>query len=143
MYLNHDEILELCRSGAIDKGNEMAELKDAAEQERLKGIMMFGTYARNVLQGQSRYWPDKRRAEMLEDAMKSEKAAEPLYADLAASRAFCDEMNVLRKEHPNSTWRELLTKFKPFLSNKHPYHFQEAMKMIDDPMPNAALRGGA
>jgi hypothetical protein len=70
---------------------------------------------------------------MPEDAMKSEKAAEPLYADLAASRAFCDEMIALRKQLPNSTWRELLIKFKPFLSDKHPDHFQEATKMIDDP----------
>ena len=99
-----------------------------------KGVMMFGTCARNVIQGQSRYWPDKCRAEMLEDAMQREKAAELLYADLAASRAFCDEMIALRKQLPNSTWRELLIKFKPFLSDKHPYHFQEATKMIDDPM---------
>ena len=93
---------------------------------------MFGAYARNVIAGQGRYWPEMTRAEMLERAMKSEADAEPLYADLAASRAFCEDMADLRKRNPNKTWREVLTTFAVYLSERYPYHFQEATKMIDD-----------
>ena len=91
---------------------------------------MFGIYARNVVDGQGRYWPETTRAEMLERAMKSESEAESLYKDLAASRAFCDDMIELRKRNPNKTWTEVLTTFATYLSERHPYHFQEATKMI-------------
>lgn len=93
---------------------------------------MFGIYARNTIAWQGRYWPEMTRTEMIDRAMKSESEAESLYKYLDASRAFCDDMIDLRKQNPNKTWRELLTCFAPYLSKRHPYHFQEATKMIDD-----------
>lgn len=95
-------------------------------------ISMFGTYARNVIAGQSRYYPSTSRAELVESAMKSEQSAKELYADLNASRAFCDDMIGLKKSNPNKTWREILFKFKSYLSDKHPHYYIKAIEFIGE-----------
>lgn len=93
---------------------------------------MFGTYARNVIAGQGRYYPSASRAELVESAMKSEQSATELYADLNASKAFCDDLWELKKSNPNKTWREVLVKFKKYLSDKHPHYYADAMKIIGE-----------
>lgn len=93
---------------------------------------MFGTYARNVISGQGRYYPSASRSELVESAMKSEQSATELYADLNASKAFCDDVWELKKSNPNKTWREVLVKFKSYLNGKHPYYYCEAIKIIGE-----------
>jgi len=93
---------------------------------------MFGTYARNVIAGQGRYSPSESRAELVASAMKSEQSAKELYADLNASKAFCDDVWELKKSNPNKTWREVLVKFKKYLINKHPHYYCEAIKILGE-----------